>query len=274
MSHSTIHRHGFTLIELLVVISIIAILASMLLPAVGMIRDMAQQTKCASNLRQFGLANLTFTTENEGMILPRNFDNPANGNFFDTWWQHPGFMEAVDAQPIDYWLTPTSASNVIHYRPSNSKAVLCPSAPQDPSYRYIWNVYGYALDSQLAGDLYTSGVGIKNWSRPIDKLRSKSALVMFCDATNFYVQGSVYFNSNSGTADQNPTDDAPTGLGWNQATPDPTPNFRGPQFRHRSKCSVSYFDGHSSAIKMGAEEFQEDPQAIGACKGFTTWAVD
>lgn len=79
----------FTLIELLVVIAVIALLAAMLLPALGKSKDMAKRAKCASNLKQ-NLLKFGQYTADSGYLLPSR--EITNGSL---WGTPPGILQRV-----------------------------------------------------------------------------------------------------------------------------------------------------------------------------------
>ena len=75
-------KRNFTLIELLIVIAIVAILASMLLPALNSARKKGRQTKCVSNFKQCGTALVMYCDTNN------QYFPPFCGTTSDKEWWH------------------------------------------------------------------------------------------------------------------------------------------------------------------------------------------
>jgi prepilin-type N-terminal cleavage/methylation domain-containing protein/prepilin-type processing-associated H-X9-DG protein len=100
------HPNGFTLVELLVVIAIIALLISILLPALGKARAQANSVNCESNLRSIGQLMNLYASENRG-YLPYGFGLSTNGSAMPSWsnymaeWWWPDSLTLLNA-PQNY----------------------------------------------------------------------------------------------------------------------------------------------------------------------------
>ncbi len=71
-------NRGFTLIELLVVIAIIALLLSIVVPALAKAKDYAKRVTCSNNMRQSGLAVQLYAQNNDQQIVPNYEISSAN----------------------------------------------------------------------------------------------------------------------------------------------------------------------------------------------------
>jgi prepilin-type N-terminal cleavage/methylation domain-containing protein/prepilin-type processing-associated H-X9-DG protein len=120
MQRTSAPSAGFTLIELLVVVSIIAVLAALLLPAIRIVRDAAHGAACASNLRQLGMGFHGYADDNDGRFPP--FSNLLFGGlnqFYPNLLDDGGYVEVQQWRSQAYgvaeggiWHCPALASSL------------------------------------------------------------------------------------------------------------------------------------------------------------------
>ncbi|MCC7349453.1 MAG: prepilin-type N-terminal cleavage/methylation domain-containing protein [Phycisphaerales bacterium] len=171
-------RHGFTLVELLVVIGIIALLISILMPALTKARQSANQIACGSNLRQWGMAVQQYVSDNKGKLPPYWSENSAP---YGAAWDST-LAKYIGLTPIS--LSDPPATQYAQWLENFYKPIhRCPADPET----YVSVNYGGIYDGNvayyakvIAPFAYTNYYG--NWSQiPIAKIRNSAQVVLFTE---------------------------------------------------------------------------------------------
>ena len=164
-------RRAFTLIELLVVVAIIALLVSILVPAVNQARDLASQVVCAANLRSIGQAYHVYLNDYDEKFFNFSLNNGNN-----VWTQGPmaGVLLSYAGVtcPID---NPRFIEGTVFDCPDQPSR---PPYPPDTEETNWWNFscfryldYGYC--AELGG-------------LSIVEIRKPSNTVLFYDSTRYH----------------------------------------------------------------------------------------
>ena len=115
MTQSTRHRRtAFTLVELLVVIGIIALLISILIPALQSAKERANAVKCQSNLKQLMTAFLMFAQDHKNCLPGNKHDQPGSQKDPEKWDWLTGYGVGWQGQSNQQWKPPYTGT-IYHY---------------------------------------------------------------------------------------------------------------------------------------------------------------
>ena len=230
-------RGAFTLVELLVVIAIVGVLVGILVPAVLGALKVAQQTNCASNLRQIGYAMQLYLKDNGGTFFPLVTPR-ADGK---EWYFGFESTKSVSLGEGNRILDRTR-SKLYPYLHAPESVETCPavpfSGPYKPKYKGKGWTYGinYNLSSHQSSANYA-------WIRPSDVSRT----IVFADAAQV----------NTFQAPASPQNPMTEDMYYIQAG---APHV---QFRHGGAANVLFADWHVAAAGPADGGFDTRlPQAL------------
>lgn len=249
-------RQGFTLVELLVVIGIIAVLISILLPALNRARDKARAVQCMSNMRQIYMFSAMFAQDNKGR-LPR----PGINDVVRASANQPIPASAEPLQRTTNWaqhgpgLADFEVGALWRYIPSvqvRKQMVLCPGDNgEQVRYGSIRRVAGERDFSYSVNSNVSDPVNAGDWTKfgiPLGVVKSPSEKIFWFEE----------IGPNDGWCldPQNNQDDTPTGRHGGQkalnAMRDAAPGTAGYNYwRLAGRGNHCFFDGHVESLAPG-----------------------